>query len=204
MDAVAAAYAQRVLVLEGAAFQCLEKRVDVVEQQARRAVELNRETGVEHVGRGHALMDEPRLVADMLGEIGQEGDDVVLGLALDFLDARDVDVVDRRLAASPDGLRGLGRHDAEFGERVHGMRLDLEPDAVSRLVAPDIAHPGTAVAWDHSVLPHEAAQHITISRANPSDRGKIRRTARFSPLLDAGNRDVAGRGRDAREPRPNR
>ena len=134
MDAVAAANAQRVLVLEGAPFQRLEERIDVIEQQARRTVELNRETGVEHVGRRHALMDEARLVADMLGEIGQEGDDVVLGLALDFLDARDVDVVERRLAALPDGPRGLGWHDAEFSECVQGMRLDLVPRCDDRVL----------------------------------------------------------------------
>ncbi len=35
-------------------------------------------------------MDEARVGADMLGEIGQEGDDVVMDLALDLVDARDL------------------------------------------------------------------------------------------------------------------
>ena len=36
-------------------------------------------------------MDETRLGADDLGQMGQERDDVMLGLALDFIDARDVE-----------------------------------------------------------------------------------------------------------------
>ncbi len=36
-------------------------------------------------------MHEARLRADDLGEMRQEGDDVVLGLALDLVDARDVE-----------------------------------------------------------------------------------------------------------------
>ena len=88
MDAVAAADAERDLVLEGAALERGEQRVEVGEQDVGGLLELHREAGVEHVGGGHALMDEARLGADMLGEIGQEGDDVVLGLALDRVDAR--------------------------------------------------------------------------------------------------------------------
>ena len=37
-------------------------------------------------------MDEARLGPDMLGEVGEEGDDVVLGLALDLVDARDLEL----------------------------------------------------------------------------------------------------------------
>ncbi len=37
-------------------------------------------------------MDEARLRADDLGKVGQEGDDVVLDLALDGIDALDVEL----------------------------------------------------------------------------------------------------------------
>ena len=36
-------------------------------------------------------MDEARLGPDEFGEMGQKGDDVVLRLALDLVDARDVE-----------------------------------------------------------------------------------------------------------------
>ena len=66
---------------------------------------LHREAGVEHVRGGHALMHEARVGADELGEMGQEGDDVVLGHALDLVDARDVERDVARLL--PDRLRPL-------------------------------------------------------------------------------------------------
>ena len=51
----------RVLVLEGAVFQCDEQGVEIVEQQIARLRQLHIEAGVEHVGGRHALMDEPRI-----------------------------------------------------------------------------------------------------------------------------------------------
>ncbi len=92
MDAVAAADGERVLVLEGAALQRGEQPVEIGQQDVARLLQLHGEAGVEHVRRGHALMQEAGLGPDMLGEIGQEGDDVVLGLALDLVDARDVEL----------------------------------------------------------------------------------------------------------------
>ena len=55
------------------------------------ARELHVEAGVEHVRRRHALMHEARFRADDFGEMREERDDVVLGLALDLVDARDVE-----------------------------------------------------------------------------------------------------------------
>ena len=69
-------------------FSAASRRVDVREQQVGGAHELHGEAGVEHVRRGHALVDEARVRADELGEVGEEGDDVVLHLALDLVDAR--------------------------------------------------------------------------------------------------------------------
>ena len=80
------------LVLEGAALQRGEQRVDVGDQDVAGALQLHREAGVEHVGARHALMDEARVRADELGEMGEEGDDVVLGHPLDLVDARDVEL----------------------------------------------------------------------------------------------------------------
>ena len=66
-------------------------------QEVGGARELHVEAGVEHVRGGHALVHEARLGADDLGQMGEEGDDVVLDLALDLVDARDVE----RGVASP-------------------------------------------------------------------------------------------------------
>ena len=92
VDAVRAADGRRHLVLERAALERREQRVDVGDQDVGGAHELHVEAGVEHVGRRHARVHEARLRPDDLGEMRQEGDDVVLDLALDRVDARDVEL----------------------------------------------------------------------------------------------------------------
>ena len=147
MDAVGAADGRRVLVLEGAALERRQKRVDVRDQEIGGAHELHVETGVEHVRGRHALMHEARLRPHDLGQVGEEGNHVMLDVALDRLDARDVEL--RMLALVPDRLgRGL-RNDAELGHGVGRMRFDLEPDAVTGLRIPDRGHFGPSVARDH-------------------------------------------------------
>ena len=108
VDAVGAADGRRQLVLEGAALQRGEQRVDVGDQDVGGARKLHGEAGVEHVRARHALMHEARVRADELGEVGQEGDDVVLGHPLDLVDARDVELglaalLPDRLRAPPSG-----------------------------------------------------------------------------------------------------
>ena len=82
--------------------------------------------------------------ADVLGDGGGEGDDVVLGDLLDFLDAGDVEA-----AALPDVARGVGGDDAGARHRVGGGHFDLQPGFVLALVAPDATHLGAGVASDH-------------------------------------------------------
>ncbi len=144
---MAAADGDGVLVLEGALLQRRQKRIEVGEQYVARAGELHRETGVEHVGRGHALVDETRVRPDEFGEMGEKGDHVVLGDALDLVDALDVEL--RRAALLPDGLCRFLRDDADFGQRIAGMRLDLEPDTEAGLRRPDGDHIRARIAWDH-------------------------------------------------------
>ena len=69
---------RRQFVLEGAALQRGEQRVDIGDENVGGAGELHRKAGVEHVGGGHALMHEARVGADEFGEMRQKGDDVVV------------------------------------------------------------------------------------------------------------------------------
>ena len=91
MDAVRAADGRRHLVFEGAALERGEQRVDVGDQDVGGAHELHVEAGVEHVGGGHAGMHEARLRPDDFRQMREEGDDVVLDLGLDGVDAGDVE-----------------------------------------------------------------------------------------------------------------
>ena len=95
-------------------------------------------------------MHEARLGADDFGEVGQEGDDVVLDLGLDGVDARHVE--DRGFALVADGLGGIFRDQAEFGHGVGRMRFDLEPDAEFGLRRPDGGHFRPGIARDHGAL----------------------------------------------------
>ena len=79
-------------MLEGAALERREQLIDVGDQDIARMAELHGEASIQHVRAGHALVDEARLGADEFGEMGQERDHVVLGDALDRLDALDVEL----------------------------------------------------------------------------------------------------------------
>ena len=151
MDAVRAADGRRELVLEGAA---LQRRLSSASTSASRRsaarVELHAEAGVEHVGGGQPQVNEARLRADDLGKVRQEGDDVVLDLALDGVDARHVET--GVAALLPDLGRGFLGSQAELGHGVERMRLDLEPDAELRFGRPDVGHLRAAVARNHPVL----------------------------------------------------
>ena len=102
MDAVATADAHRVLVFEGPGLESREHPVHVGEQQIGGAHELDVERGIEHVRRGHALMHEAAVGTDEFCEMGEEGDDVMLGDGLDLIDAGDVE--GGAAALFPDGL----------------------------------------------------------------------------------------------------
>ena len=130
----------------GAALERGQQHVEVFKQNIARAGELYGKRGIEHIGAGHALMQKPRLGADMLGDGGQEGDDVMLGGALDFIDAGHVEA-----AFFPDGFGGFFRNHFEFGQRVAGMRLDVEPDFIPGVIGPDIGHFGAGIARYHAV-----------------------------------------------------
>ena len=134
-------------MLEGAFLDRREQSVDIGDQEIGGTRQLHGKTGVEHVGTGHALMHEARIGADEFGEMRQEGDHVVLGDAFDLVDALNIEGRVARLV--PDRLGALLRDDPDFGERVAGVRLDLEPDFEARPRLPNIGHRLARVARDH-------------------------------------------------------
>ncbi|MGY4287573.1 hypothetical protein ACVWXO_006793 [Bradyrhizobium sp. LM2.7] len=172
-------------MLEGALLQGGQHLAQVGEQQVGGAGELDVEAGVEHVGRGHALVHEAGFGADDLGEVGQEGDDIVLGLALDLVDAGDVEGGVLRLL--PDGLGGLFRNRPEFGESVRRVRFDLEPDLEPGLRLPDRGHFRSGIAGDHLTAPKRWAG--AAQRESPSDsRGAAPDKTLFTPRFSRAGR----------------
>jgi hypothetical protein len=96
-------------------------------------------------------VDEAGVRPDEFGKMGQEGDDVMLGDALDLVDRLDIEFCSTALF--PDGLCRFPGDDAEVGQRVARIGLDLEPDAESGFGRPDGDHFRPGIARDHrSVL----------------------------------------------------
>jgi len=161
-DAVRAADRRRQFVLEGAALERGEQGVSVGNQNIGGAHQLHVEAGIEHVRRSHAGMHEARLRPDDFGKMRQEGDDVVLDLGLDGVDAGDVEL--GGLSLGPDFLGGFLRDDAELGHAICRMRLDLEPDAEARFRRPDRDHLGAGIAGDgHAASPRASAAALRIA-----------------------------------------
>lgn len=144
MHAVTTADGQRVLVLEGADLQRFEQRIDIGNEQVGGLHELKVEAGVEHIGGGQALMQKARLRSHLFRDAGQEGDDIVLHLPLDLVDAGDV-----KAAALLHRHGRLLRDQPELGHGLGGQSLDLEPNSELGLGLPNASHFGAAVAGDH-------------------------------------------------------
>ena len=153
-----------------------DEPVRVVEEPAARGAELERERRVDDVAAGQAEVEVPALGSDRLGDLRHEGDDVVVGGALDLGDARR-----RRRAPGPRSPRGppsgtrprrhLGPADRE---------LDLEHPLEARLLRPHGAHLGQRVARDHASAPAGCGRSAAMSwrRWRPSQRDRVRGRAR--------------------------
>ena len=88
MHTVGAADHRRAAVFLGPRPDRIHCRREILDDQIARLPHLNRLGGVEHVGRGQPEVQPARGRADVLGDRGGEGDDVVLRDLFDFFDAR--------------------------------------------------------------------------------------------------------------------
>ena len=86
-------------------------------------------------------MDEARLRPHVVREVGEEGDHVVTGFALDRLDFLGID---ERVGVLGDGVREcVGRRLRRLPERdlrVERVALDLQPDGELGFGRPDRGH----------------------------------------------------------------
>ena len=153
VDAVGAAHAEGVALLEGTALADLAELLAVLNQDVGGLDELVAEGRVAEVGGRHAKVDPAGrlglalgdVLVDVLAHVGEEGDDVVVGHGLDGVDLVLVEV---RVLADPGGLLLRDADLAHLGMRLAGQHLDLLPDAVLVLQGEDVAHLRTGVAID--------------------------------------------------------
>ena len=92
-------------------------------------------------------MHEARFRPHMFGEVGEEGEHVVLRHDLDF-----VDTLDLEPPARPHRAGGVGGNCTQPGLGVAGMGFDFEPDFKLGPRLPDADHFGAAVAGNHGPL----------------------------------------------------
>ena len=91
--------AEHLARLERAALADLADAADVGDDEVDRLRHLQAESGVAKVARGHAVVDPPARLGltlgnagvDVLGHVGEEGDDVVVERCLELVDALDLE-----------------------------------------------------------------------------------------------------------------
>jgi hypothetical protein len=119
---------------------------DGVEDLVERAAGLQRQRGVEHVGRRHPEVEPARRLARELLDVGEERDDVVARRRLDLEDARRIELAGR---AGRDAIRSAGGHAAGALHRATRGQLDREPQLEAILIVPQRGELGSTVARDH-------------------------------------------------------
>ncbi len=164
VDAVCPADRDRAAMLLGPRGDGRERPLDSFQDQRTRVAELQRQRGVEHIGRGQPVVEPAAFLAQLLGDGIDEGGDVVLRSGLELGDP----LRRRDGRAGPDRLDGGARHGAEFGPPVERRQLDFEPAREPRLVRPDRRHGRAGVARDHAV-------DLSVSSGAPPAAGRPRK-----------------------------
>ena len=154
-----------------------EEAIAVEQQPLAGGAQLEGQPGVDHVAAGQPEVEIATLRPDRLGDLADEGDDVVVGRPFDLGDPLDVDA----RARLERGER-LGRDLAAGGLGAGDRELDPEHRLEPGGVGPDRAHLGERVARDH--------------RASARAR---RQAADVAAPLAAGDVDPVG-GRSAASP----
>ena len=151
MDGVGPAHHHRAGLGAGAGDHRGQEPVDAPQEQVARGPELEGQPGVDDVAAREAEVEVAALGADRLGDLADEGDDVVVGRPLDLGDPGHVDP-----GALGDDGEGVGRDHAAGDLGPRHRQLDPEHRREAGLVGPGRAHLRARVAADHRVAPAAA------------------------------------------------
>src|SRR5271166_1965101 len=152
MDAVSVADSGRVLEFHGPPPEYSKKFYKPRANQRRGFFHLQRLRSIHHVVRGQPVMQPARLIGEILraqalGHSGGEGDNVMLHLSFNLLNA-----LDGEAGFCGNGLGGsLGNH-AALGQHEACRRLYLKPAAVLVLFGPDASHRQASIAFNQDRL----------------------------------------------------
>ena len=182
MDAVRAAHHGRLAVFLSLDRERGDELLDAADDHPAGLVDVDGHGRVYDVGRGQAVVEPLRILAEALRDAARERDDVVVGGGLDLVDARDGE---RRVGAHPSG--GADGHDAELLPGLRGGEFDLQPDLEFVLVRPERRHGGARVAFDHCNVSQEGQarlpRRMTSWRPGPVEKNVMGTPMAFSMYL---------------------
>ena len=153
VDRVGAAHHRRVRLGPGTGHEHGDEPLGIGQQDRPGGAQLEGQPGVDDVAAGQPEMQVATLRTDRLGDLRHEGDDVVVGRALDLDDPLDVDRAPRL-----ERLQRLGRDLAAAGLGAGDRELDLEHRLEAGALGPQRAHLGQRVAPDHVPTPATATR----------------------------------------------
>src|SRR5208337_1221113 len=139
-----APYLHRVLELEGSSFQNCKKLFDIFDKEVGCFCEEKSESSIQNIGRCKALVDKPRRRTHEFSHARKKCYNIVMGLALDFLDPVNVEA-----GLVLYTLKVFRRDRASFEEHLTDRKLDVQPFAVFILKCPNPPHFRASVALDH-------------------------------------------------------
>ncbi len=139
-----AAHHGRMPVLPRLPRQHRSQRLLSCHQQLGRGAQLQRLARINHIIRGQPVMQPARLGSDTFGDGGGEGNDIMLHLRLDGLNALQAEA-----AAGANGARRLDRDQAQLGLYFSGGLLHFQPLPEAIFIRPDAAHLRAGVAGNH-------------------------------------------------------
>ncbi len=177
-----AAHHQRLRLGPRSADEGAQQPVAVPQEELARGAKLEGKGRIDDVAAGQAEVEVAPLRSDRLGDMADEGDDIVIGGLLDLGDPLGIDgcplLHGRERLRRNGGTSRLGTSDGE---------LDPEHLLESGPVGPDRAHLGEGVAADHR--PDQCARRRRL--AEPGDHIATRRRLRIT-----GRRHDDAKGRD--------
>ena len=133
-------------VLQRAALDRGEQRIEIVEQQSAACASCTARRGVEHVGAGHALMHEARFSPTCSAtQVRKAITSCLVTASIASIAATSIWGWSPTSPTAPLPRVGTTPSSPSFG----GVRLDLEPDCETGFGLPDRDHRGAGVAGDH-------------------------------------------------------
>src|SRR6516165_1356911 len=135
---------RRAAILPGHAGSSASKPGEILGQDVTRRGQLNPESRIENIRRGQPLVNPPRGRANVGGDVLKECYDVMIRALFDL-----ENLGNRKFTPRANGLSISLGHQAEFGHRLAGEGLNLQPNREFAFLRPNSPHLRARVPWDH-------------------------------------------------------